>query len=194
MSKRTNDACTNGYGSETGSDSANRKRSVRWDEANLEVNEKIKSDLNPVRINEPKTPYRGPMDADEEEELDDASMSPLILDVEAELTPFHSSRPTESGSRHSEGEMVSGNEDSHEWDGISSGRASSEGEGSVESRAEKRRRFEQHRKQHYNMRQALRMGKELASEELSNGELSNGEAKLNGNNHLSSDNGHVATS
>lgn len=37
--------------------------------ANLEVNEKIKSDLNPVRINEPKTPYRGPMDADEEEEL-----------------------------------------------------------------------------------------------------------------------------
>jgi hypothetical protein len=37
--------------------------------ANLEVNEKIKSDLNPVRINEPKTPYRGPMDADEEEDL-----------------------------------------------------------------------------------------------------------------------------
>jgi hypothetical protein len=34
--------------------------------ANLEDNEKIKSELNPARINEPKTPYRGPMDMEEE--------------------------------------------------------------------------------------------------------------------------------
>jgi Protein phosphatase inhibitor 2 (IPP-2) len=45
--------------------------------ANLEVNEKIKSDLNPVRINEPKTPYRGPMDADEEDALGNNSCCAL---------------------------------------------------------------------------------------------------------------------
>lgn len=61
------------------------------------------------------------------------------------------------GFRHSEGDVASGNEDSHEWDGISSGRVSSEGEGSDGSRADKKRRFEQHRKQHYNMRHSLRM-------------------------------------
>lgn len=46
--------------------------------ANLEVNEKIKSELNPVRINEPKTPYRGPMDADEEDGLGKYLLSWMI--------------------------------------------------------------------------------------------------------------------
>lgn len=32
--------------------------------ANLEDNDKIKAELKPVKINEPKTPYHGPLDMD----------------------------------------------------------------------------------------------------------------------------------
>jgi hypothetical protein len=57
--------------------------------------------------------------------------------------------------RLSEGEASSGHDaQSHETDGFSSRRTSSEGEASGE---DKRRKFEQHRKQHYQMRQAIEM-------------------------------------
>lgn len=35
-----------------------------WDEANLETNEKIKAELNPTKIDEPKTPYHAPQEPD----------------------------------------------------------------------------------------------------------------------------------
>ena len=41
----------------------------RRDEANLSENEKIKKELNPTKISEPKTPYLSPMETDEELDL-----------------------------------------------------------------------------------------------------------------------------
>lgn len=35
---------------------------IKWDETNLEENEKLKAELNPRKIDEPKTPYVGPYD------------------------------------------------------------------------------------------------------------------------------------
>ena len=34
---------------------------VKWDERNLEENEAIKADINPTKIDEPKTPYHRPL-------------------------------------------------------------------------------------------------------------------------------------
>lgn len=40
--------------------------SLHRDERNLEVNEMIKKELNPQKINEPKTPYLSPIETDDE--------------------------------------------------------------------------------------------------------------------------------
>ncbi|KAL6765207.1 hypothetical protein V8C86DRAFT_2463233 [Haematococcus lacustris] len=50
------------------------KGGLKWDEANLDENEKIKSELPVVKITEPKTPYHAPLDGDE------ASLEPMLLD------------------------------------------------------------------------------------------------------------------
>lgn len=55
-----------------------KKGGVQWDEQNLEENERIKQELNPTKIDEPKTPYHH----SEEENLSDGEsleMSPLSL-------------------------------------------------------------------------------------------------------------------
>lgn len=39
-------------------------RRARWNEDNLEANEVIKSNLNPTKIDEPKTPYWSALDID----------------------------------------------------------------------------------------------------------------------------------
>ena len=39
------------------------------DEQNLEENEKIKAELAPTKINEPKTPYLSPMETEDEADL-----------------------------------------------------------------------------------------------------------------------------
>lgn len=42
---------------------------VTWDEKNLAENEEIKQSLNPMKIDEPKTPYHNsPISSDNEEE------------------------------------------------------------------------------------------------------------------------------
>lgn len=46
-----------------GSMSASRGRAV-WNETNLAQNEQIKAELNTTKIDEPKTPYHPPIDAD----------------------------------------------------------------------------------------------------------------------------------
>jgi hypothetical protein len=39
-------------------------RRAKWDEDNLTLNEQIKAELAPTKIEEPKTPYHAPMDPD----------------------------------------------------------------------------------------------------------------------------------
>ncbi len=43
---------------------------VKWDEANLEENEAIKAEINPTKIDEPKTPYHRPLSDDGDDLLD----------------------------------------------------------------------------------------------------------------------------
>ncbi|BDA44181.1 hypothetical protein COCOBI_05-3650 [Coccomyxa sp. Obi] len=171
-------------------------KSIHWDEANLEENEKIKAELMPTKINEPKTPYHAPLG--EEDELDEgaADMAPLTLEDEGLYTPA-SSLPRSSAERtrsranitiaeashrleetrkqdtaepsmsRSSGGYSSGPERGYSSGPERGGYTSSDGEGlTSEAKSLKRRRFEQHRKQHYNMRAALRTGKKLAEQDL----------------------------
>lgn len=46
-----------------------KRSGVRWDEANLVENEKVKAELNPKKITEPKTPYLSPASSDAELDL-----------------------------------------------------------------------------------------------------------------------------
>eukprot|EP00887_Chlorella_sp_A99_P002378 scaffold10.g2378.t1 len=60
-----------------------QKGNITWDEDNLEENERIKKELNPRKIEEPKTPYLSPMETEDEEEGHaDGCMSPLALEEE----------------------------------------------------------------------------------------------------------------
>lgn len=70
-----------------------RKRSlsgIRWDEHNLEENERIKASLITTKINEPKTPYIGPLS---EEAMEDDHMQPLALDDGHHAGPSSATRP-----------------------------------------------------------------------------------------------------
>jgi hypothetical protein len=49
-------------------DSSKKGMKLQWDEANLEENEKIKEELNPIPITEPKTPYRRTMEPDSDDD------------------------------------------------------------------------------------------------------------------------------
>ncbi|KAK9915909.1 hypothetical protein WJX75_005872 [Coccomyxa subellipsoidea] len=172
-------------------------RSIHWDEANLEENEKIKSDLMPTKINEPKTPYHAPLGEDDDLDEDAADMAPLTLEDDDARTPAGSlSRSSADRSRNtahitiaeasnrleetrkqeaaepsmsrSSGGYSSGPDRGYSSGPERCGYTSSDGEGlTSEAKSLKRRRFEQHRKQHYNMRAALQTGKKLAEQDLS---------------------------
>mmetsp|Transcript_7247 Transcript_7247/g.14511 ORF Transcript_7247/g.14511 Transcript_7247/m.14511 type:complete len:152 (+) Transcript_7247:60-515(+) len=60
-----------------------KKGGVKWDESNLEENERIKRELNPTKIDEPKTPYYQSACEDETDEGASLEMSPLSLSDDA---------------------------------------------------------------------------------------------------------------
>ena len=149
----------------------------RRDEDNLEENEKIKLELNPQKINEPKTPYLSPMETDDDLDLDlaRASMAPLSLhDGGAGPSAVVTARANGSGWSDSDrgnggspsprlnGGLASGSspraafsprfsDDYYQYDSDDGG-----GEGLDPERSEKRRRFQEARKRHYAMRDVLR--------------------------------------
>ncbi|KAK9838906.1 hypothetical protein WJX74_005761 [Apatococcus lobatus] len=169
-------------------------RNVVWDECNLEANEQIKAELKPRKIEEPKTPYLGPMSSDDMES-DEAHLAPLRLDEEQVANGLMQHHTAQAGrTSSSDGERCSAGSaraqsgdasaasmdgmqssaDGGEWSSASEARRSSSrdsldgtsGTSSSESQQRaKARCFRQHRKAHYNMREALQKGKELLSDE-----------------------------
>ena len=53
-------------------------KNVVWDETNLAENERIKAELNPTKINEPKTPYHSPLDTDDDHDAGESATRNLI--------------------------------------------------------------------------------------------------------------------
>ncbi|KAK9809187.1 hypothetical protein WJX72_011015 [[Myrmecia] bisecta] len=154
-----------------------KESGIHWDEANLEENDKIKAELKPTKINEPKTPYHGPSlsEDDELDELDIAEasgMPPTCQDQadavdgslqecarggpaggdEASCLP-----PEESAFVGQQARRAKVSEDAESLQRISD-------DGSL--REDKRQRFLGHRKEHYDMRTALQRGKELVAREM----------------------------
>ncbi|EFN54038.1 hypothetical protein CHLNCDRAFT_136100 [Chlorella variabilis] len=188
-----------------------KKGSIRWDEENLEENERIKKELNPRKIDEPKTPYLSPMDTDEEGDLG-TRLRPLSLDDAATAaaaaasaaaaeaagasasagTTSDEAGPSRSGRgrgrhvriggrgwsdsdrtvspspRHPDGGSPSKAARSPRfsdqyYDGLHEHDDEDEDEAAAADplRQEKRRRFKEARKQHYNMREQLQRAREL---------------------------------
>jgi hypothetical protein len=105
-----------------------KKGGVQWDEQNLEENERIKLELDPTKIDEPKTPYHPSKD---ENLSDDESleMSPLSLSDDVGV------QGTRSGGRRSMFEEHLEQEIEYSID--------------EEEGTEKRRKFLEARKEHY---------------------------------------------
>jgi len=158
------------------------KSGIQWDEANLEENDKIKQEINPRKINEPKTPYHGPME--EEPGCGEPGMSPLRLEEEV-TTALHSGltyrqghpKSDEPADAHMRFEEPTAEEGAYRANSCQSGDslrstrssedgdiAGADGASSSAPNTDKKRRFADKRKDHYDMRSALREGKELVTQ------------------------------
>ncbi|KAI8112179.1 hypothetical protein M9434_003503 [Picochlorum sp. BPE23] len=108
-----------------------KKGGVKWDESNLEENERIKRELNPTKIDEPKTPYYQSACEEETDDGDSLEMSPLSLSDDAG-TSDHGRRTM--GVRIFD-EHLGGGDDEEMEDG--------------EEDAEKKKKFMEARRMHY---------------------------------------------
>lgn len=162
----------------------NKKGGIQWDEANLEENVKIKAEINPRKINEPKTPYHGPME--EEPGCGEPGMSPLRLEEEVntalnsgqtyrqghpkaedpnEHPELRVEQPTDEESAYSRANSCqSGDSMRSARSSIDAEHSTADGKPSTEPHPDKRQRFADKRKDHYDMRNALQKGKELVTE------------------------------
>eukprot|EP01025_Chloroclados_australasicus_P050645 TRINITY_DN5847_c1_g1_i1.p2 TRINITY_DN5847_c1_g1~~TRINITY_DN5847_c1_g1_i1.p2 ORF type:complete len:183 (-),score=44.02 TRINITY_DN5847_c1_g1_i1:278-826(-) len=113
-----------------------RKR-AGWDEDNLEKNEVIKAELNPTKIDEPKTPYHAPVNPDA------GDMEPL--DLEGSLDDVSEEEGSAAGADTSTSKVPK--------------------EKAAKTDDEELTGFDKQRKQHYNMKNALALGRALQKEE-----------------------------
>lgn len=131
------------------------------DEDNLEKNEKIKAELNPRKIDEPKTPYLSPLEtSDEDHDMldggDAGGLSPLSLDDDGQ--PRVRSRPLRN-SAWSDSDQASPSPHTNNTHVSHSPRFSEEyyRNGSDDENSddpeviEKRRKFKEARNAHYKM-------------------------------------------
>lgn len=161
--------------------SDHKKGGIQWDEANLEENDKIKSEINPRKINEPKTPYHGPME--EEPGCGEPGMSPLRLEAEvntalnlayrqghdksqdpAESELSYDEPTPEEGAYSRANSCQSGGSMRSTRSSDDGELSTADGETSSAPKADKRQRFADRRKNHYDMRNTLQKGKELVTE------------------------------
>lgn len=158
-----------------------RKGGIRWDEENLELNEKIKQELNPRKIDEPPTPYLSPQGTEDEAEmLEGTGMSPLSLDdrpgpvrvSRQHASPWSDSSdqngspspqyPSSNGRSSSRSPRFSGD---YYVDGSDEEETEGNGVCDGEVQVEKRRKFREARKAHYEMKEAMEKAKELLKSE-----------------------------
>ncbi|CUS22511.1 LAQU0S05e07030g1_1 [Lachancea quebecensis] len=118
---------------------------LKWNQQNLAENDIAKLEYKDINIDEPKTPYQGAVDPsgeyyrDDDEELESLSLGEPVVDM-----------PQSDSDKSSGSSSSSDTEPSAE-----------------ESKEAKHRRFEELRKKHYNVREALQaQHDELEDEEL----------------------------
>eukprot|EP00803_Ostreobium_quekettii_P003647 evm.model.scf_1754.3 EVM.evm.TU.scf_1754.3 scf_1754:30618-33583(-) len=158
-----------------GDPKAPKRVKISWDEGNLVENERIKAELAPTKIEEPKTPFHSPPrdEADDpfEEHQYDPEDAPEKADVdEAEGLP---SEATERGHCSGTGEsdaqlaMKQGNSAGASGNVTDSDlmRYWEENPGRINVSTGKEPAFADSRKQHYDMKEALRRGRELMEED-----------------------------
>lgn len=164
---------------------------------NLEENERIKADLNPTPIDEPKTPYHAPVPADDEVGSgDEAGRGVSPLEAGSEGARVFEVALAAERSRGRTASSASGRSTSNGT--RASTRSDDDGGGSAggslgdEAAESKRRRFEARRRAHYNMGAALRAAQAAEEEAAAAAAQRNGGGgeggggpppALNGNGH-----------
>lgn len=127
-----------------------KKGGVQWDEQNLEENERIKLELNPTKIDEPKTPYhRNEEDEDDSLRDDGLEMSPLSLTDTAGSTR---SNAANVGRRRTMFEEQLEHELEHSND--------------IEKDQDKKKKFLEARKQHYKVGRHLLSTQEITEDQM----------------------------
>ena len=172
--------------------------------ANLEENERIKAELAPAPIDEPKTPYHPPLGDDDVDADDDRGsgdeaargISPLEAGSEGArrfeeaLAEREAEDAARGGSRSSGGRSATRSSD--EWGGGDGWSGGSYGDEDAES---KRRRFEERRKKHYQMGAALKAAPAPSDDDDDDERDGGGGGGSNGthrNGHGGGSNGHGA--
>ncbi|GMH39015.1 hypothetical protein BSKO_06913 [Bryopsis sp. KO-2023] len=175
------------------SERSTKRLRIRWDEGNLSENERIKAELNPRKIEEPKTPFHSPpreedFDMDEDPEYDPAKLNVengAHKDTEATSSGGPSGVAENGNANHAPVTVTSGDDFAGQPEVSEEPLTTENGEPLTTENGEpltsengdaltvengdapmkNHRYFDAQRKAHYNMAEALKRGKELLEQE-----------------------------